>query len=199
MYKKYVAFEKQHGDRRGIEDVITSKKRFQYEEALKTDRKRSTALLGFITAVGSGFVLYFSKDIKALDTLDFWVGTFLIFVLATIQIIIFGWVIGVRRGFQEAHRGSAIRIPGIYVGIMKVVCPVFLLTIISLWLLTKVFGINLTSGHSQLSAYITDLFVEPNPVAWLSVGLIGLLGIAFALIVSTVRRYKDYQKQEADR
>lgn len=168
------------------------------EEALKTDRKRSTALLGLITAVGSGFVLYFSKDIKALDTLDFWVGTFLIFVLATIQIIIFGWVIGVRRGFEEAHRGSAIRIPGIYVAIMKVVCPVFLLTIISLWLLTKVFGVNLTSGHSQLSGYITDLFVEPNPVAWLSVGLIGLLAVAFALIASTVRRYKDYQKQEAD-
>jgi len=37
VYKKYVTFEKQHGDRRGIEDVITAKKRFQYEEAVKRD------------------------------------------------------------------------------------------------------------------------------------------------------------------
>ena len=37
VYKKYVQFEKQHGDRRGIEDVITSKKRFAYEEAVKRD------------------------------------------------------------------------------------------------------------------------------------------------------------------
>ena len=32
LYKKYVQFEKQHGDRKGIDDVISSKKRFQYEE-----------------------------------------------------------------------------------------------------------------------------------------------------------------------
>jgi len=37
IYKKYVQFEKQHGDRRGIEDVVTAKKRFQYEEAVRTD------------------------------------------------------------------------------------------------------------------------------------------------------------------
>ena len=37
IYKKYVQFEKQHGDRRGIEDVVASKKRFQYEEAIKSD------------------------------------------------------------------------------------------------------------------------------------------------------------------
>mmetsp|Transcript_13633 Transcript_13633/g.41472 ORF Transcript_13633/g.41472 Transcript_13633/m.41472 type:complete len:576 (+) Transcript_13633:416-2143(+) len=35
--KKYVQFEKQHGDRRGIEDVVTAKKRFAYEEAVKAD------------------------------------------------------------------------------------------------------------------------------------------------------------------
>ena len=32
VYKKYVQFEKQHGDRKGIEEVITAKKRFAYEE-----------------------------------------------------------------------------------------------------------------------------------------------------------------------
>jgi SNF family Na+-dependent transporter len=168
------------------------------EEALKTDRKRSTALLGFITAVGSGFVVYFSKDIKALDTLDFWGGTFLIFTLATIQIIVFGWVFGVRRGFEEAHVGAAIRIPRLYIPIMKVVTPVFLLTIFVCWILSNVFGISLTGGESHLSGYVTDLFVEPNTAAWLSVGLILMLAAAFALIASTVQRYKDYHQQEAD-
>lgn len=37
VYQKYVQFEKQHGDRRGIEHVVASKKRFQYEEAVKKD------------------------------------------------------------------------------------------------------------------------------------------------------------------
>jgi crooked neck len=35
LYQTYTAFEKMHGDRQGVEDVILSKRRFQYEEQLK--------------------------------------------------------------------------------------------------------------------------------------------------------------------
>lgn len=35
LYRRFVQFEKQHGDRDGIEEVIVSKRRFQYEEELK--------------------------------------------------------------------------------------------------------------------------------------------------------------------
>eukprot|EP00271_Cylindrocystis_brebissonii_P015645 TRINITY_DN385_c0_g6_i1.p1 TRINITY_DN385_c0_g6~~TRINITY_DN385_c0_g6_i1.p1 ORF type:complete len:750 (+),score=202.63 TRINITY_DN385_c0_g6_i1:187-2436(+) len=35
LYRKFVAFEKQYGDREGIEDVIVGKRRFQYEEEVK--------------------------------------------------------------------------------------------------------------------------------------------------------------------
>ncbi|URD98738.1 HAT (Half-A-TPR) repeat [Musa troglodytarum] len=35
LYRKYVAFEKQYGDRKGIEDAIVSKRRFQYEEEVR--------------------------------------------------------------------------------------------------------------------------------------------------------------------
>ena len=37
LHKKYVQFEKQHGERKGIEEVVAAKKRFQYEEAVKAD------------------------------------------------------------------------------------------------------------------------------------------------------------------
>jgi crooked neck len=37
LYRRFVTFEKQHGDREGIEDVIVSKRRFQYEEEVKTN------------------------------------------------------------------------------------------------------------------------------------------------------------------
>lgn len=35
LYRRFVTFEKQHGDREGIEDVIVSKRRFQYEDEVK--------------------------------------------------------------------------------------------------------------------------------------------------------------------
>ena len=37
LYKEYIQFEKKYGDKEEIEDVITRKKRFQYEEDLKSN------------------------------------------------------------------------------------------------------------------------------------------------------------------
>lgn len=160
------------------------------EEAMGVGRKVSVGLLGFITAIGCGFVVYFSKEVKALDTMDFWAGTFLIFILATIQIILFSWVLGVERGFEEAHRGSAIRIPFFFKFIMKYVSPVFLLVIFGLWVMKNVFGHSFESGEAKPSGYVTDLFSgAPNPVAWMSVVLILLVG---ALITIVIARSKVY-------
>lgn len=163
------------------------------EETLRVDRRRSVALLGLITAIGCAFIVYFSADAKALDTLDFWVGTFLIFVLATLQIILFGWVFGVDRGFREAHQGAIVRIPSFFKPLMRYVCPLFLLTIFGCWVLFNVFGFQIGAGEVQLSHYINDL-LSGNVVAWMSLFLIGVLFLFFAFIVSSVRRYKDFHK-----
>ncbi|MGC1481424.1 MAG: hypothetical protein WA771_13050 [Chthoniobacterales bacterium] len=161
------------------------------EESLGIARKQSVAFLGLITAIGSAFVVYFSAGLKALDTLDFWVGTFLIFILATIQIIYFGWVFGVDRGLREAHQGSTIRIPGIFRPIMKFVCPAFLLIIFTLWCLENLFGISPGAGSAEVSGYVNDLFFEPNVVAWLSVMLIGLFASFVGVLVSRAKAYRD--------
>ncbi len=167
------------------------------EEAMGIGRKMSVGLLGFITAVGCGFVVYFSKDVKALDTMDFWAGTFLIFILATIQIILFAWVMGIERGFEEAHRGAAIRIPGFFKFIMKYVSPIFLLAIFVLWVTKNVFGYSFESGEARPSGYMTDLFSDtPNPVAWMSVVLILLVGALITLVIARSRVYGEALKGE---
>ena len=168
------------------------------EEALKVNRKQSVALLGLITAIGCGFVVYFSADVKALDTMDFWVGTFLIFVLSSIQIIIFGWVLGIEKGFELAHQGAAIRIPAFFKIIMKYVSPLFLLVIFSLWVAANVFGVDLRTGESSYSGYVRDLFIEPNIVAWLTIGLIGIVAALFIFIVAQNARYKNLDKEGAE-
>jgi neurotransmitter:Na+ symporter, NSS family len=163
------------------------------EEALGIGRKASVALLGSITAFGCGFVAWFSKDLKALDTLDFWIGTFLIFVLATVQIIVFGWMWGAGRGLKEMQEGAAIRVPGIFGPIIKYVCPLFLLAIFAMWVLVNVFGVTFTGGPSEISSYVKDLFVEPNKIAWLSVSLVLIFGIYLALLINRAKAYKDIQ------
>jgi neurotransmitter:Na+ symporter, NSS family len=157
------------------------------EEALTLNRRQSVAILGVITSMGTLFVVYFSASLKALDTLDFWVGTFLIFVLATIQIIFFGWVWGVKEGLKEANQGATFPIPPIFGFVMKWVTPVFLIGIFVLFVLYNVLGV----GGGKLSYYITDLFGEsPNKVAWMSVSLILLMMMFFTLMISGVDRYR---------
>lgn len=154
------------------------------EEALRIDRKQSVAILGLVTALGSGFIVYFSKEVKALDTLDFWMGTFMIFVLATAQIITFGWVVGMEKGWKEIHRGASIPVPRLFQFIMKYITPSFLLVIFFFFIGYNVLGV----GQSGVSNYVKDLIggegSPSNLVARLSVGLI-LLTLIFLGIVTT--------------
>jgi hypothetical protein len=65
----------------------------------------------------------------ALDTFDFWVGTMLIFLLALVQSIIYGWAFGIQRGYEELHRGAHIRVPWFVQLLLKYVTPAYLLAI----------------------------------------------------------------------
>ena len=162
------------------------------EEGLGLNRKQSVSLLGLLTALGCLFVVYFSKDLKALDTIDFWVGTFLIFVLATVLIIIFGWVMGIEKGFAEAHKGALIRIPGIFKPIIKYLCPLYLLTIFAFWILFNVFGWNPSTGEFKPTGYVTDLVgAKPDPVARLSVGVIAVSAVFFLVTIAAAGRRWD--------
>ena len=166
------------------------------EESLNVGRRASVAILGLLTTFGTGFVIYFSGDLKALDTFDFWVGTFLIFVLATIQIIIFGWKWGIERGFQELHQGATIRVPWIFRPIIKWVCPGFLLLVFAMWLLKEIFGFDLTSGTAgQYSYYVTDLFGEKaSKAAQLSVSLVIAIFVFFGLMTARSSAYARAEK-----
>jgi SNF family Na+-dependent transporter len=162
------------------------------EEGLGLNRKQSVSLLGLLTALGCLFVVYFSKDLKALDTLDFWVGTFLLFVMATIIIIVFGWVVGLEKGLAEAHKGAAIRIPGFFRPIIKYLCPLYLLAIFGFWVLFNVFGWNPKTGAFQPTSYVTDLIGgKPDAVARMSVAVILLTLVFFALITAAAGRRWD--------
>jgi SNF family Na+-dependent transporter len=161
------------------------------EAAMNINRRQSVAILGFITGVGTMMVVYFSKDLKMLDTLDFWVGTFLIFILATLQIIIFAWVMGIPKGFEEASHGASFQIPRIFGPIMKYVTPVFLLVIFFFWIMENVVGYNIFTGEGQPSQYFEDLFgAEPNQIAWFGLSIILLLLISLFLIVNSSNYFK---------
>ncbi len=76
----------------------------------------------------------------------------MIFVLAKLQVILFGWVLGTDNGVEEAERGAAIRLPRIFGFVIKYVSPVYLITIFVLWCREKLpeYVKNLSEGGVPL-------------------------------------------------
>jgi NSS family neurotransmitter:Na+ symporter len=100
-----------------------------FQEALGWTRKSATTLMVVICVLGSFLVMYFSRGSIFWATIDDWVGTFLIFILAMVQIICFSWIFGIDRGWKEAHEGAHIRIPGVFKFVMKYIAPLYLLIV----------------------------------------------------------------------
>jgi SNF family Na+-dependent transporter len=171
------------------------------EEALDLNRKQSISVLGLVTALGCGFVVCFSKNVKALDTLDFWAGTFLIFVMAAVLIVVFGWVVGIEKGWDEAHRGAEIRIPNVFRFLMRYVSPLYLLAIFVLWTLFNVLGWNPKAGDLKPTSYITDLIgsrdAPPSGVAqWSVIVILICFGLTLWVVRIGGKRWAKLQRTE---
>jgi SNF family Na+-dependent transporter len=137
-----------------------------FQESLGWSRKAATSLMVAICVAGSFLVMYFSKGSIFMGAIDDWVGTYLIFVLAMVQIIAFSWIFGIDRGWAEAHEGASIRIPAFYKIVMKYVAPAYLLIVFAFF--TK----------DNLPAWIRAAANEP-----LQQGALALIGAVIVLLV----------------
>ncbi len=151
------------------------------EEGLGIKRKASVAMLGLITAMGSLFVVYFSKDNAAQNTLDDWVGTVAIVLLAFVQVILFGWVFGAEKGIKFANEGAEMRLPRMFKFIIKYVAPTYLLFVLGSWC------------YQDLPKKIKEL--RENDVPFLAVCLI-LCVLVFLLVLISIAG-KRWQAEKA--
>ena len=148
-----------------------------FKEALGLSSAKAIAWVSVICALGSLWVIWFSKNLVALDTMDFWVGTFCIFVIATVQIISFGWIWGLRRGAEELDRGALIRVPRFFLFVMKYVAPAYLLIVLG--------GFIYYNMGQKLSEAVR------NPVAlWTLVFIGAIIVLLIALVAAGERRWR---------
>ena len=117
------------------------------EEAVKIKRKFSTLLLGVLAFFISGFVVYFSEGLKAMDTFDFWMGQVAIYLFAIVQTVLFAWYFGAEKGMRLANEGSQMRLPKFYAFVIKYITPVFLIGIFLLWLAKPVYSLHIRLGQ----------------------------------------------------
>lgn len=152
------------------------------EEGLGLGRKASVAFLGFVTLIGAGYVFYFSSGLVALDTFDFWVGTIGILALATFQVLLFGWALGVDKGMAEIDRGAEIRLPRVLGFVLKYVTPTYLFLVFGFFIWDQ---IKAKPEDSYFHAAISNHKVTMTIVFILAVA--ALFGM---LIAASVRRWR---------
>ena len=130
------------------------------------------------TVKKTGKVIILHEDtlegLTALDTFDFWVGTFLIFVLAMFQAILYGWIFGIKRGEIEAHKGAHIRIPKFVQYMLKYIVPVYLLTIFAMFCYDSLWT---KDGDGYLQKMME------SPVAVYSIGFIATILIFLLILI----------------
>jgi len=104
------------------------------EEALGVGRKGSVAIVAALTGAGNLFVIYFSKNLAALDTLDFWAAQVGILIFGTLEVLVLSWVLGAGRGYAAALEGAELRPPRwVFTVLMRFITPAVLLAVFVLW------------------------------------------------------------------
>jgi neurotransmitter:Na+ symporter, NSS family len=102
------------------------------EDEFNINRKRSVCIFGIVSFILCQPAVFFLGR-GVVDELDFWGGTFFLVVFATIETILFAWVFGMNRAWEEIHKGADLAIPQVYKFIIKYITPLFLFIILGMW------------------------------------------------------------------
>ncbi|MDX1644387.1 MAG: sodium-dependent transporter [Thermoanaerobaculia bacterium] len=148
------------------------------QDELKLSRKKASwSIAGLAALIGLFHVVYLQRGV--LDEWDYWAGTFGLVVFAAFEIVLFSWVFGIDRGWEELHRGADLRIPGFYKPIMKWVTPIFLFVLLGWWGFTEALPTLL------MEPGVGDRYADPanRPYLWIARGTIVLMLAAVALMV----------------
>ncbi len=103
------------------------------EDEFNISRKKAVLIFGIISFLLCQPSIFFLGN-GVLNELDFWGGTFCLVLFATVETILFGWIFGIERSWEEMHQGADITIPKIYKFIIKYITPLFLFLILSFWM-----------------------------------------------------------------
>lgn len=102
------------------------------EDDFNITRSRAVSIFGIACFILCQPAIFFLSH-GVVDELDFWGGTFFLVVFATVETILFAWVFGMDKAWEEIHHGADMRVPKFYRFIIKYITPLFLITILGFW------------------------------------------------------------------
>ncbi|MCM8786763.1 MAG: sodium-dependent transporter [Candidatus Omnitrophica bacterium] len=104
------------------------------EDEFDINRKKAVIIFGIVSFILCQPAIFLSKY-NVINELDFWGGTFFLVLFATIETILFGWIFGMENAWDQIHKGALMKVPKIYKFIIKYITPLFLISILVVWLI----------------------------------------------------------------
>ncbi len=134
-------------------------------------REKAAWTFGLIILIlGAPCVFFFNEGV--FDEYDYWAGTVSLVVFAVAEIILFAWVFGMGKGWDEITRGADIKVPTFFKFIIKYVTPLFLLAVFA----------------GSLPDIINKIANPGN--SYVSIARIGLLGLYAGICYVVYLAYK---------
>ena len=139
------------------------------QEGFGSTRVRAVTLVGLALFALSAAPLWWKG---VLNDLDFWAGSFALLVFGLAEAVIFGWIFGIERGWNEITRGALIRVPRIVAPILKYVTPTFLALILATFCYQK----------------LPDILAATSGLVWAGRALMIAIFVGLALLVRAALR-----------
>jgi SNF family Na+-dependent transporter len=152
-----------------------------FEDEFKVSKKKAISIMG-----GTAFLLcqpaifFIGKGV--VDELDFWAGTFALIVFGLFEVIMFSWVFGIDKAWDEVHKGAQMKIPGVYKFVIKYITPAFLIAILVSWVM-----------QNWKNLVTMDNVPEVNKpyVFWTRTGMLILFGVLALLVKIAWKKRKN--------
>lgn len=105
------------------------------KEQFNISHNKATFFVFIGTFLSAHFVVFFLKY-GFLDELDYWAGTFFLVIIGLLEVVIFAWIWGMDKGWEEINKGADIKIPKFFYFVIKYITPLYLIVILVYWSLT---------------------------------------------------------------
>jgi NSS family neurotransmitter:Na+ symporter len=148
-----------------------------FQDELGLIRSRAVAATGGLMLIG-GLPCVFFLGHGFLDEMDFWAGTFFLVVLAVVEVVLFAWVFGMKRGWEEITRGGDIRLPRLFRWVITYVTPVYLIVLLVAWFVRDAVPVMRLAGHPAAD----------HPYLWGARALMAAVLVFFLLLVRVAWR-----------
>ncbi len=153
------------------------------EDEFGWGRPVSVAIVwGFVFLVAHIIILGYPGSF---DEADFWIGTLGVVLFAFLEIVLFVWVLGADKAWDEINSGAEIKIPRVVYYLIKYVSPIFLLGILITWVIQ--------AGPS----YLAMDGIEGSEVGWrwAARGMILATGVILVLMIRKARALKKLDEE----